>query len=158
MPSQTNVVSFILRFVQETADTKHPADDADPPQAGWHGVVKHVQTDTEQHFTHLADALAFMARYVRLDDFSGTIELETQDRDNMFFDWLQRREMLSPNRIALIDAISYNQSITYREWNQQTNQLANFFQDGLGVRKGLSNVRLVMSGGGTCPTVVLGLS
>ncbi len=71
----------------------------------------------------------------------------------MFFgDWLQRREMLSPNKVALIDAIpstefilskveglrtgNDNQPITYREWNQQTNQLANFFRDGLGVRKG----------------------
>ncbi|MGB5932522.1 MAG: long-chain fatty acid--CoA ligase [Anaerolineae bacterium] len=55
----------------------------------------------------------------------------------MFFgDWLQRREMLSPNKVALIDAINDNQPITYREWNQQTNQLANFFQNGLGIRKG----------------------
>ena len=68
----------------------------------------------------------------------------------MFFgDWLQRREMLSPNKVALIDAIpstlrrgselrtgNENQPITYREWNQQANQLANFFRDGLGIRKG----------------------
>jgi len=34
----------------------------------------------------------------------------------MFFgDWLQRREMLSPNKIALIDAINDNPPITYRE-------------------------------------------
>ena len=71
----------------------------------------------------------------------------------MFFgDWLQRREMLSPNKVALIDAIpstefilskveglktgNDNQPITYREWNQQTNQLTNFLWDGLGIRKG----------------------
>ena len=55
----------------------------------------------------------------------------------MFFgDWLQRREMLSPNKVALIDAISHNQPITYQEWSQQTNQLANFFRDGLEIRKG----------------------
>ena len=60
--------------------------------------------------------------------------------------------MLSPNKVALIDAIpstefilskveglrtgNDNQPITYREWNQQANQLANFFRDGLGIRKG----------------------
>jgi len=55
----------------------------------------------------------------------------------MFYsDWLQRRELLSPGKIALIDAINDNQPITYREWNQQANQLANFFRDGLGIRKG----------------------
>ena len=63
----------------------------------------------------------------------------------MFYgDWLQRREMLSPNKVALIDAVpstmlrtgNDNQPITYQEWNQQTNQLANFFRDGLGIRKG----------------------
>jgi fatty-acyl-CoA synthase len=53
-----------------------------------------------------------------------------------FGDWLQRREMLSPNKVALIDAINNNQPITYREWNQRANQLANFFRDGLEVRKG----------------------
>lgn len=55
----------------------------------------------------------------------------------MFFgDWLQRRDMLSPNKVACIDAINDNRPITYREWNQQANQLANFFRDGLGIRKG----------------------
>lgn len=49
--------------------------------------------------------------------------------------WLQRREMLSPNKVALIDAISDNQPITYREWNRQANQLANFLLDRLGIRK-----------------------
>ena len=45
----------------------------------------------------------------------------------MFFgDWLRRREMLWPNKVALIDAVNDKQPITYREWNQQTNQLANF--------------------------------
>ncbi len=43
----------------------------------------------------------------------------------MFFgEWLQRREMLSPNKVALIDAINDNQPITYRERNQQVTQLA----------------------------------
>ncbi len=93
MFSQTNVVSFVLRFVQETADTKHPVDDADrssglqhqndtainSSQADWHGVIKHVQTDTKQYFTHIADALAFMARYVRLGDLSGIGESEIQN-------------------------------------------------------------------------------
>ena len=55
----------------------------------------------------------------------------------MFFgDWLQRRETLSPNKVALIDACNYNQPITYREWNQRANQLANFLRDGLGIGKG----------------------
>jgi acyl-CoA synthetase (AMP-forming)/AMP-acid ligase II len=51
-------------------------------------------------------------------------------------DWQQRREMLSPNTTALIDAINDNPPITYREWNRQANQLTNFFQGGLEIRKG----------------------
>ena len=55
----------------------------------------------------------------------------------MFFgDWLQRREMLSPNKIAFIDAIHDGRPITYREWNRQANRLANFFRGGLGIGKG----------------------
>jgi len=38
----------------------------------------------------------------------------------MFFgDWLRWREMLSPNKPALIDAINDNQPITFRQWNGQ---------------------------------------
>jgi fatty-acyl-CoA synthase len=55
----------------------------------------------------------------------------------MFFgDWLHRRELLSPNKVALIDALHDDQPLTYSEWNQRTNRLANFFRDKLGLQKG----------------------
>lgn len=55
----------------------------------------------------------------------------------MFFgDWLQRRASLSPNKVALIDALHDDQPITYQGWNRRANRLANFFRDGLGIRKG----------------------
>ena len=55
----------------------------------------------------------------------------------MFFgDWLQRREMLSPNKVALIDAINSDQALTYRQWNQSTNRVAHHLREGLGVTKG----------------------
>ncbi|UCC64638.1 MAG: AMP-binding protein, partial [Anaerolineae bacterium] len=55
----------------------------------------------------------------------------------MFFgDWLERREMLSPSKIALIDAVHRDRPITYRQWNRQTNQLANFLRNELDIRKG----------------------
>lgn len=54
----------------------------------------------------------------------------------MFFgDWLQRRGMLSPSRVALVDAVNKNQRITYEEWNQRANRLANFMYHGLEIRK-----------------------
>jgi hypothetical protein len=71
MPPQTNIVSFVLRFVQETKDIK-----PESPSASWHGVIKHVQTNEEQHFTHLADAIAFMARYVNLEEWPETTDVE----------------------------------------------------------------------------------
>jgi len=64
MPPQTNVASFVLRFMQETTAA---AAGASPPD--WRGVIKHVQTNDEQHFTRIADALAFIARYVCLEEF-----------------------------------------------------------------------------------------
>ncbi len=55
----------------------------------------------------------------------------------MFYgDWLQRREMLSPSKVALIDAINGNQPITYQEWNRQANRMAHFLRDELGIRQG----------------------
>lgn len=64
MPPQTNVASFVLRFMQETTDAV-----ANTSPSGWRGVIKHVQTNDEQHFTRIADALAFIAHYVCLEEF-----------------------------------------------------------------------------------------
>jgi acyl-CoA synthetase (AMP-forming)/AMP-acid ligase II len=45
----------------------------------------------------------------------------------MFYcDWLYRRELLSPNKAALIDAINSIQSITYRRWDQRINRVAHY--------------------------------
>jgi fatty-acyl-CoA synthase len=51
-------------------------------------------------------------------------------------DWLARREMLTPNKAALIDAQNGSRAITYREWNRAANRTANFLREGLGVQKG----------------------
>jgi fatty-acyl-CoA synthase len=50
-------------------------------------------------------------------------------------DWLARREMLTPNKVALIDAQRGYRPITYREWNHAANQAASFLR-GLNVTKG----------------------
>lgn len=55
----------------------------------------------------------------------------------MFYgDWLYRREQLSRDKVALVDAMNQNQPITYLEWNLRANRLANFLRDGLRVQKG----------------------
>ncbi len=51
-------------------------------------------------------------------------------------DWLARREMLTPNKIALVDTLNGNRRITYREWNRAANRTANFLRERLGVQKG----------------------
>lgn len=60
MDSDANLTSFVLRFVSEPA-----ADDqaAEP----WHGVIRHVQTNQERHFTRWAEAVAFIEQYVELN-------------------------------------------------------------------------------------------
>ncbi len=58
------VESFVLRFVADAPDQGVSAE-----TRGWHGVVVHVQSDQEKHFTNLADAIAFIARYVPIGDF-----------------------------------------------------------------------------------------
>lgn len=53
---ETNVVSFVIRFVI-------PA----PGVPAAYGVIRHVQSDAEQHFTRWADVAAFVAHYVNLE-------------------------------------------------------------------------------------------
>lgn len=61
MPAETNLHSFVLRFVTDPPDGDH----ASAP-AAWHGVVRHVQSDEERPFAQWADAVAFIAQYVDL--------------------------------------------------------------------------------------------
>lgn len=61
MPEETNVDSFVLRFVREAT-----TDKAQGQGATWRGVIRHVQTNRERSFTRWADALAFIREYVDL--------------------------------------------------------------------------------------------
>ncbi|NJP04262.1 MAG: long-chain fatty acid--CoA ligase [Chloroflexaceae bacterium] len=49
-------------------------------------------------------------------------------------DWLQKRSLLSPHRVALIDAAT-GEEITYTQWNDRANQVANMLHH-LGLSKG----------------------
>ncbi len=51
-------------------------------------------------------------------------------------DWLGRRELLTPNKVALIDTLNGNRPITYKEWSRMVNRTARFLQESLGVCKG----------------------
>jgi hypothetical protein len=59
---QTGVDSFIVRFVQEKGQSDGTV------AAPWHGVIRHVQSKEEIRFTHIEDALRFVANYVELDE------------------------------------------------------------------------------------------
>ena len=52
-PNETNVVSFVMRFVYDKPNE-------------WHGVIRHIQSDAEMHFTHWDDARKFVAQYVEV--------------------------------------------------------------------------------------------
>jgi hypothetical protein len=56
---ETQLDSFVVRFVYD--ETQGDADGAN-----WHGLVRHVQSNAEHHFTRWEEAVAFIARYVRL--------------------------------------------------------------------------------------------
>ena len=70
MPGETNLDSFVLRFVHETSDS---ASESAPRQfagraQGWYGLVRHVQSNRERQFTRWSDALAFIAQFVDLSE------------------------------------------------------------------------------------------
>src|SRR5208282_6946389 len=50
-------------------------------------------------------------------------------------DWLGRRALLTPVKVALIDATRGNRPITYRQWNQAANRSAQLLRT-LGAGKG----------------------
>lgn len=61
MPDETNVDSFVLRFVREA-----PVIEARPDGLTWHGMVRHVQTNRERAFVRWTDALSFICEFVDL--------------------------------------------------------------------------------------------
>lgn len=75
MPSSETprVESFVLRFVADASTDATGEAPSSPDQTSsvrWHGVVVHVQTNQEKHFTNIADAVAFIARYVPIGDIA----------------------------------------------------------------------------------------
>jgi fatty-acyl-CoA synthase len=64
------------------------------------------------------------------------LELFIEEHVMYVGDWLSRREMLSPNKVALIDTLHNSRPITYREWNRTANRSATFLRQRFGVQKG----------------------
>jgi len=69
MNPEARVASFVLRFVYEQVSTA-PEQRA----TGWYSVVRHVQSDTERHFTRWEDVVQFMSQYVDLDGNDDDVE------------------------------------------------------------------------------------
>jgi hypothetical protein len=55
--AEARLVSFVIRFVFEGL----------PPGVGWHGVIRHVQSDAERYFTQWEEAVAFIGEFVDVD-------------------------------------------------------------------------------------------
>jgi fatty-acyl-CoA synthase len=51
-------------------------------------------------------------------------------------DWLARRAMLTPHKVALIDTLDDNREITFQDWNRSANRTANFLRDQFNICKG----------------------
>lgn len=51
-------------------------------------------------------------------------------------DWLARREMLTPEKVALVNTLHADRPITYREWNRAANRTAHLLRERCGVQKG----------------------
>jgi hypothetical protein len=70
MNSEANLTSFVLRFVFD-----QPPGETAPIGQAWHGVIRHVQTNQERHFTRWEEAVAFVEQYVDL----GKVEADRRD-------------------------------------------------------------------------------
>ena len=57
---ETDVDSFIVRFVQEKGQSSGPTS------TPWHGFIRHVQSKEEIRFTRIEDALHFVSNYVKI--------------------------------------------------------------------------------------------
>jgi hypothetical protein len=69
--SKTQIVSFIIRFVQDqTKGTVEPVP--------YRGAIRHIQTDQEVQFTHWEDAEDFIRQFISIDQVSEKLEKKNQ--------------------------------------------------------------------------------
>jgi hypothetical protein len=68
MTPDTNLVSFVLRFVCDP-----PTVEPSGLVTNWHGMIRHVQSNTEQHFTRWAEAEAFIQQHVQLGQDEASV-------------------------------------------------------------------------------------
>ena len=59
MMRETAVHSFMVRFVLDTTE--------ESGEARWRGLIRHVQSGAELHFSRVEEALQFMNRMANLD-------------------------------------------------------------------------------------------
>ncbi len=52
-----NLDSFVLRFVRQPAEGPRPG-------AGWHGIIRHVQSNRERAFNRWDDAVKFINQFI----------------------------------------------------------------------------------------------
>ncbi|HET9494954.1 MAG TPA: hypothetical protein VFR15_12050 [Chloroflexia bacterium] len=64
MNTEPKLVSFVLRFVYD--EVSEGATPGEHGTLGWYGIVRHVQSNSERHFTRWEDVSAFVAQYVDL--------------------------------------------------------------------------------------------
>ncbi len=68
----TLIASFVLRFVLD--------QEAGGAPKAWRGVIRHVQTNDELHFSGMKEALCFIQRFVEIPD-SDLLILSTNDEN-----------------------------------------------------------------------------
>lgn len=60
-PADPSLDSFVLRFVRQPAEGARPG-------AGWHGVIRHIQSNRERAFNRWEDAVKFIDEFVSITE------------------------------------------------------------------------------------------
>ena len=68
MDSEANLISFVLRFVADQPTDDSSGEMGAPPPSTWRGVIRHVQSNKERHFSRWADAVAFISQFVPVEE------------------------------------------------------------------------------------------
>jgi hypothetical protein len=65
-PTPPTISSFVIRFV------------TDPGTGSYRGEIRHIQTNDEIHFDDWQDAVAFIQRYVPLEEQDDSSKAQTE--------------------------------------------------------------------------------
>lgn len=118
-----DMVSFVIRFVRESGENE---------EVRWRGIIKHVQGDTETHFTRFNEAIEFMQNCVNDMIRQSFDETKPETKQNILletaFMWGDMMPKVTQVWLDTMKDVLKSSPEPTQLWTKQYEQMLSFWQ------------------------------